>query len=119
MDVINLFAERDIQMQLWCLFWIMIGNFAIYVWWKKTNDRDITFVGVIKKIFVGLFAWGLFLIAYQGIEIFGHVQAILPSLSWGIFAEIIVGGFIQQKIEGVLKSSGNKQKSEKKKTEAK
>lgn len=104
MDICSLLSERDIQMQLWILLWVMVGNFATYLAWKKYGSKTIpTWQGIVKKAFIGFIAWGLFLVAYAGIENMGHVQVIIPALSFGISAEVIIGAFIQQKLEMIIK----------------
>jgi len=103
-DLTQLFGQRDIQMQLWCLFWILIGDFAVYVAWKKLGSETptITFAGAFKKLVIGLLCWGIFLSTMQGISNMGHLQVIIPALTYGVSAEVIAGAFLQQKIEASI-----------------
>lgn len=96
--MIELFGETA-PIQIWVYFWIMIGVFANYLRIKRLNKNKITLTGVVKKVIIGIISWGLFLTAYQGIENMGQIQVIIPALLWGLSSEVIVGGWLQQKIE--------------------
>lgn len=111
MSITELLAQRDIQMQLFALFWILVGTFATWYAWKKTGSPtpDITLAGFVKKLFIGIFAWGLFIIAYPNIPSMAHIDVIAPAITWGLSAEVIVGAYVQQKLENYVKNRKKKE----------
>lgn len=116
-DMLELFG-RDEAMQIWVLCWILIGVFANYLRIKHMNKKIIekqsqsrglpshlelkdiiTLKGIAKKLIIGLLAWGIFLTYMTGIEDTGYVQVIVPAITFGLTSEVIVGGWLQQKLE--------------------
>ena len=92
---------RDELVQLWILGWILVGIFGNYLYHKGTL-KGLTAKGCIKKLIIGVLAWGIFLGVYwhTDLKFMDHISIILPTVCFGITAERFVGGWLQQKIEG-------------------
>ena len=95
---------RDEMMQVFILLWVLAGTLGNYVMLKVSNKNPVTITAISKKVIIGIIAAGILLgTQWYMLRGMGHTEVIIPSITWGISAEMVVGRFIQQKLESFKK----------------